>query len=37
MLYELMLTVHDEVNLSCAINFKHTLVLQDGYNYKHVI
>jgi hypothetical protein len=35
-LYELMLPVHDEVNLPSAINFKHTLVLQDAYNYKHV-
>jgi hypothetical protein len=34
--YELMLPVHDEVNLPSAINFKHTLVLQDAYNYKHV-
>jgi hypothetical protein len=28
--------VYDEVNLPSAINFKHTLVMQEAYNYKHV-
>src|ERR671923_1258371 len=35
-LYELMLPVHDKVNLPCAIDFRHIGLPQDVYNYKHV-
>jgi hypothetical protein len=30
------LPVHDKVDLSCAIDFRHIVLLQDVYNYKHV-